>query len=114
MNTSPFYKLEVFIPAEDVDELLEVLAAVHAGEIGNYDHCASITQVQGTYRPLEGAAPVVGSVGQLFAGGECKVEVNCRENLLMEAIQAVREIHPYEEPVINVIPMANHRYGGTM
>lgn len=113
MNVSPFFKLEIFLPTEAVDELLETLAAVHAGEIGKYDHCSSITQVQGTYRPLAGAQPTYGEVGQLFWGSECKVEVNCREEYLMEAIQAVREMHPYEEPVINVIPLANARYGAT-
>jgi hypothetical protein len=40
--------------------------------------------------------------------------MNCREDYLMNAIQAVREVHPYEEPVINVIPLANARYGATM
>lgn len=114
MNTSPFYKLEIFIPTENVDELLETLAAVHAGEIGNYDHCTSITSVQGTYRPLEGAKPAIGEVGQLFWGSECKVEVNCREPNLVEVIQAVRNMHPYEEPVINVLPLANARYGATL
>jgi len=114
MNVSPFFKLEIFAPAEAVDEILEALARAHAGEIGNYDHCSSISQVNGTYRPLEGATPAVGEVGKLFYGSECKIEVNCREDLLMEAIQAVRDVHPYEEPVINVIPLANARYGATI
>jgi hypothetical protein len=35
MNVSPFYKLEIFIPTENVDELLETLAAVHAGRSAN-------------------------------------------------------------------------------
>lgn len=113
MQVSPFFKIEIFIPAENVDELLETLAACRAGEIGNYDHCTSITQVQGTWRPLEGAKPAVGEVGKLFTGSECKVEVNCREQYLLEAIQAVRGMHPYEEPVINVLPLANARYGAT-
>jgi hypothetical protein len=114
MNVSPFFKLEIFAPAESVDEILEVLAGVHAGEIGNYDHCSTVYQVQGSYRPLEGASPAVGEVGKMFYGGECKIEVNCREAFLQEAIQAVREVHPYEEPVINVIPLANARYGATV
>jgi hypothetical protein len=113
MQVSPFFKLEIFIPAENVDELLETLAAGHAGEIGNYDHCTSITQVQGTWRPLEGALPAVGEVGKLFMGSECKVEVNCREQYLNEVIEAVRAMHPYEEPLINVIPLANARYYAT-
>lgn len=113
MNSSPFFKVEIFIPEEHVDELLETLARAHAGEIGKYDHCTSITRVEGTWRPLEGANPAVGTVGRLFTGSECKVEVNIREEHLLEAIQAVRGMHPYEEPVINVVPLANHRYGGT-
>ena len=114
INTNPFFKLEIYCPAESVDEILEVLAAEHAGEIGKYDHCSSITEVQGTYCPLEGASPVMGEIGKLFLGSEVKIEVNCREDFLVEAIRAVREVHPYEEPVINVIPLANARYGGTI
>ena len=114
MNVSPFFKLEIFAPAEAVDEILEALAAAQAGVIGNYDHCSSVSQVEGSYRPLEGSTPAVGEVGKLYYGGECKIEVNCREEYLMDAIQAVREVHPYEEPVINVIPLANARYGATM
>jgi len=114
MNYSPFFKLEIFCPAENVDEILEALAGAHAGEIGNYDHCSTILQVQGSYRPLEGAKPAFGEVGKLIMGSECKIEINCREENLMEAIHAVRVAHPYEEPVINVIPLANHRYGGTV
>jgi hypothetical protein len=114
MNVSPFFKLEIFAPTEAVDDILATLAQAHAGEIGNYDHCSSITQVNGTYRPLQGANPAVGEVGKLFYGSECKIEVNCREDHLIEAIQAVREVHPYEEPVINVISLANARYGATV
>jgi hypothetical protein len=113
-NYSPFFKLEVFCPEDSVDAILSALAACHAGEIGKYDHCSTISQVQGTYRPLEGAQPAIGEVGKLFMGSEYKIEVNCREEFLAEAIQAVRDVHPYEEPVINVIPLANHRYGATI
>lgn len=114
MSFSPFFKLEIFCPVESVDEIIEALASAHAGEIGKYDHCTSVHQVQGSYRPLEGANPAVGEVGKLLVGSEYKIEVNCREDLLVEAIQAVRNVHPYEEPVINVIPLANQRYGATI
>lgn len=106
--------MEIFCPEANVDEILEALAIAHAGEVGKYDHCTSISTVQGTYQPLEGSNPVIGEVGKLFMGSECKIEVNCREENLVEAIRAVRDVHPYEEPVINVIPLANHRYGGTV
>jgi Uncharacterized protein conserved in bacteria len=112
METTLF-KLEIFAPNEALDAILEALAGAHAGEIGNYDRCSSITQVSGTYRPLPGATPAVGEVGKLFFGSELKIEVNCHEAQLVPAIRAVRAVHPYEEPVINVVPLVNERYDGT-
>ena len=34
-----------------------------------------------------------------------KVEVCCREDRLAETLAAARAAHPYEEPVINVLPL---------
>lgn len=114
MSPTPFFKLEIYAPEESVDELLAALASAHAGEIGKYDHCATLIPVQGTWRPLEGAEPALGTPGQLYSGSEVKLEVLCREEYLLEAVQAVRDAHPYEEPVINILPLANGRYGGTV
>lgn len=114
MNSSPFFKLEIVTPEEAVDEILEALANAHVGEVGRYDRCATVIPVQGFWRPLEDAKPYMGNPGELFSGSEIKIEVLCREEYLMEAIQAVREVHPYEEPLINVLPLANARYGGTV
>jgi hypothetical protein len=114
MNNSPFFKLEILSPDENVDEIMEALAKTHAGEIGMYDHCAAVFPVNGFWRPLKGAKPAFGEPGKLYSGLEVKIEVNCREEYLAEVVQAVREVHPYEEPVINIIPLANARYGGTV
>ncbi len=114
MNPSPFYKIEIFAPQESVDEILEALAKTRAGEIGKYDHCSTVMPVQGFWRPLQEAHPYLGNPGELFSGSEVKIEILCREEFLMEAVQAVRNVHPYEEPVINIIPLTNPRYGGTI
>ncbi len=113
MPTTPFFKLEIYAPEESVDQILAALAQAHAGEIGKYDHCATLIPGQGFWRPLQGADPALGAVGQLFSGSEIKLELLCREEYLLEAVQAVREVHPYEEPVINILPLANGRYHGT-
>lgn len=103
-------KLEIFIPLEYVDDLREALAGAGAGEIGRYDHCLSWSVVQGSWRPLPGSDPYDGQVGQLTTGSEAKVEVNCRRDRVAAALSAVRRVHPYEEPVINVFPLANHLF----
>jgi hypothetical protein len=41
---------------------------------------------------------------------EYKIEVNCKRELVNEALKVIRNVHPYEEPVVNVIPLANHLF----
>ena len=103
-------KLEVFTPYEAVDAVREALHQAGCGVIGDYDHCCSITEVRGFWRPLSGATPYDGEVGKISEGHECKVEVNCPAEKVAAAIKAVRAAHPYEEPLINVIPLLNHLY----
>ena len=104
------FKLEIFIPAERVAALREALAEVGAGRIGNYDHCCSVTEVRGYWRPLEGANPFQGEIGKVETGTECKVEVNCAREKVKAALKTIRRVHPYEEPLINIIPLANHLF----
>ncbi len=98
-------KLEIFIPDDYVPALREALAAAGAGIIGNYDHCCSVSPVRGYWRPLEGADPYDGTVGQVSEGRESKVEVNCPRDSVPQVIQAIRAVHPYEEPLINILPL---------
>ena len=59
----------------------------------------------GCWRPLEGTNPYLGSVGEISSEPELKVEVTCRRARVDETVEAVKCVHPYEEPVINVIPL---------
>ena len=104
------YKIEVFIPEELVFRLRDELAGIGVGVIGNYDHCIAFSLVRGTWRPLEGSNPYNGTIGEISEGTEAKVEVNCKKELVREAVQIIRRVHPYDEPLINVIPLANHLF----
>lgn len=57
------------------------------------------------WRPLAGTHPYLGAENTLCQAEEFKVEVTCRTEQVDEIIQAVKAAHPYEEPVINVIPL---------
>lgn len=110
MDTFTDVKLEIFIPLAFVAPLLEALAGAGVGVIGKYDHCASIMPVTGQWRPLPGADPYDGAIGELQTADELKVEVNCKRERVSAALAAIRRVHPYEEPVINLIPLANHLF----
>lgn len=99
------YKLEVFIPETHFKILQKALQEVDAGHIGNYDSCLSYSKVTGTWRPLEGTHPFIGSENEISEEPEIKVEVCCKKEKLKETIKAIKSVHPYEEPVINIIPM---------
>ena len=100
-----YCKLEIFIPETHLAILQTALQAVDAGHIGNYDCCLSYSPVIGCWRPLEGTSPYLGSVGEISSEPELKVEVTCRTEQVDETVEAVKKVHPYEEPVINVIPL---------
>jgi hypothetical protein len=102
------FKIETFIPEGYVEALRESLNSIGALTIGgSYDNCMSVSKVTGYWRPLKGADPFLGNVGEVSRETECKVEFCCRNNIVKEAVNAIRKVHPYEVPVINVIPLAN-------
>ena len=103
-------KLEIFVPQEYALKIRDHLAKIGVGHIGDYDHCVAIYQVQGYFRPLPGANPFDGQICRIQETMEAKVEVNCKRELVNEAIQIIRRVHPYEEPLVNIIPLANHLF----
>lgn len=103
-------KLEIFIPQDYSLQLRDELAKIGVGRLGNYDHCVAITPVQGYFRPLPGAEPFEGEVGKINEQMEHKLEVNCERALVDEALKVIRSVHPHEEPLVNIIPLANHLF----
>ncbi len=104
-------KLEIFVPREYALMIRDELAKIGVGVIGNYDHCVAMSPVQGYYRPLPEANPFDGEIGRISEVAEYKLEVNCKRELVKDAIQVIKSVHPYEEPLINVIPLANYLFG---
>lgn len=102
-----FYKLEIFIPKTHFAHLQTALRSVDAGHIGNYDSCLSYSEVIGTWRPLDGTTPYSGKQNEISQEPELKVEVRILSENLDKTLSAIKDIHPYETPVINIIPLQN-------
>lgn len=96
------YKLAFFVPLEDVEAVKEAVFVTGAGRIGDYEACCFETRGTGQFRPLDGASPHIGQVGELEKVEEVKVEMVCQDELIHEAIEALRAAHPYEEPAFDV------------
>ncbi|EGA69089.1 nitrogen regulatory protein PII [Vibrio sinaloensis DSM 21326] len=104
------YKLEIYTPEAHVIAIRDTLNAAGAGVVGDYDSVVSVVNISGFWRPTSNANPVTGQIGEINFGHEVRVDVRCRRDRVKQAMAAVREVHPYEEVVINVIPLANHEF----
>ncbi|RCV89679.1 YqfO family protein [Billgrantia montanilacus] len=101
------YKLAFYVPVEDAEAVKEAVFVTGAGRIGDYEACCFQTPGTGQFRPLDGASPHIGQVGDLERVEELKVELVCEDDLIEEAVAALRAAHPYEEPAFDVWQLAS-------
>ncbi|MDP4146654.1 MAG: cytochrome C biogenesis protein [Bacillota bacterium] len=99
-------KIETYIPKEYIEKLRLELNNIGALTVdGCYDYCMAISKVIGFWRPMEEAHPFIGEVGDICSAEEIKVEFCCKMELYKNVIYIIKKNHPYEKPVINVLPM---------
>jgi hypothetical protein len=96
------YKLVVYIPQTHLEQVRIVACNAGAGRIGKYDNCAFMTTGIGTYRPLKGAHPFTGEIDHIERVGEARLEITLHKEDIKPTIDAIKKVHPYEEPVIDI------------
>lgn len=94
---STLKKLVTFVPADYAEQVRMALFTAGGGGIGNYDQCSYNLEGTGTFRPLEGANPFVGEVGERHYEKEVRIEVILPFYAEKKIIQALQKAHPYEE-----------------
>lgn len=104
-------KIEIYVPEEFIDVLRDELTSVGACKVGNYDAVTSYSLVKGTWRPLKESNPYSGQIDEICHGTEYKMEIRCDKNIAEKVIAVIKKVHPYETPLINVIPLINHEFG---
>ena len=95
----------VTVPKENTEEVRTAICNEGAGVIGNYSHCSVSTKCIGTFKPNDDANPYIGENNKLEFVDEEKLEVVCDINNVKKVISKLREVHPYEEPAIDIIPL---------
>ncbi|MBI5420235.1 MAG: Nif3-like dinuclear metal center hexameric protein [Deltaproteobacteria bacterium] len=105
-------KVAVFVPQDRADVLLSALSSAGGGRIGAYTRCSFRTAGLGTFLPAESARPYVGRAGREERVEEVRLESVVAKSLLPKVLRAVRDAHPYEEPAIDVYPLAGGALGG--
>lgn len=94
-------KVEVYLPEEDVEKMVDVLHEAGYLIMGSYDHVYATQEVLGHWRPLEGSQAYEGSVGVISREKEVLLSFRANKNERETLEALVKTHHPYETPRID-------------
>lgn len=100
-------KLVVFVPVTHADAVREALGRAGAGYIGHYSRCSFNVRGTGTFCPDEGTTPFIGVAGRLEQVEEVRIETIIKEKATSRVVQAMLDVHPYEEVAYDLYPLEN-------
>lgn len=93
----------VYVPAGDADRVAASMHDAGAGVVGDYDRAMFSSPGTGQFRPLAGANPAIGSVGEVETVDELRLELVAEPALREKVRAAMLAAHPYEEVAYDVI-----------
>lgn len=100
-------KLNIYCPENEVSKIKESLFELGAGKIGNYSDCSFEIQGIGTFKGNENSIPKIGKKEQLEKVKESKIEVLVPQHRVLNILEQVKIVHPYEEMAYEIIPLMN-------
>jgi len=115
------YKVITFVPPEFREQVLEAMFAAGAGHSGSYSRTSFRAAGTGGFVPDPGAHPFVGEENAATSVAEDRVETIVSGRDLASVLKALRGVHPYEEPAVDVFeehlpgsPVAGFGHVGTL
>jgi dinuclear metal center YbgI/SA1388 family protein len=101
------FKLVIFVPDTDVEEVALSIFNAGGGIIGEYSHCSFRTPGQGTFKGSVKSNPAVGKKQKYEKVNEIRLEVLVDSWKLEKVLQAMKRVHPYEEVAYDIYPLKN-------
>ena len=98
-------KIVVTVPIEEAERVRQAIGAAGGGKVGNYTFCSFSVRGVGRFLPGEGASPAIGNIGELEEVEEERIEVTAGDSEVAGIVEAIRAVHPYEEPAIDIYPL---------
>ena len=96
-------KLIYYVPDSHLESTKQAIFSAGAGGIGNYEHCAWQVKGIGQFKPIKGADPYIGELGELEQVDEWRVVTIVIEENAQAVAKALKASHPYEEPAFEFI-----------
>jgi len=105
-------KVVVFVPPSHAEAVLNAAAEAGGSRIGGYSRCSFRSQGTGTFLGGPDSAPRFGKRGKEERVEEVRLETVAPGSRVQAVLSAVRKVHPYEEPAIDVVPLREGALGG--
>lgn len=101
------YKIVTYVPQSHIEKVRQAMWSAGAGTIGAYDSCSYTSEGNGTFRAQEGCNPFIGKINELHTEPELRLEMVVPKDKSGRVVAAIHSAHPYEEPAIDILPLAN-------
>jgi len=100
-------KLVTYVPETHLDKVREAVFTAGAGVIGSYDNCGFISTGTGSFRAGENTKPFIGEKGKIHFEKEIRFETVLFSHLKEKVINALLDVHPYEEVAYDIYALEN-------
>lgn len=100
-------QLNTYVPTAYAERVKNAIFEAGGGAIGLYNECSFSSLGEGSFNPLEGANPFVGTKGTRQREEEQKLEFIFPVHLESQIIGALNTAHPYETVAYNIVPIEN-------
>jgi dinuclear metal center YbgI/SA1388 family protein len=101
-SSEKVFKFAVYVPVKHADKVSRAIFEAGAGKIGKYTETSFNIAGKGTFKPTEGTNPFIGKTGEKEEVQEIKIETVVTERDLNSVVQAMKSVHPYEEPAYDI------------
>ena len=95
----------VLTPGDYADAVRDAMGKAGAGAMGNYAYCSFSYKGVGRFIAGSNAHPTCGTIGTLESVEEEYIQARCAIDKLDAVIAAIKKVHPYDEPGIDIVPL---------
>ncbi len=101
------YKLVVYVPEKNIQQVSDAIFNAGGGIIGEYSKCSVKNNVKGTFEGSALSNPTIGKPNNFETVNEIRLEVLVNSWKLNSILDAMKLVHPYEEPAYDIFMLKN-------
>lgn len=101
-STLQQYSISVYVPTSHLVALQDAVFSAGAGVQGAYSRCSWHVNGIGGFCPGDAANPFIGRASEYEQVQEARLTFVADARVLHRVLKAIKDVHPYEEPVMDV------------